>query len=263
MRLVLEHPDWRVENLPRIRDAVDQSLSQLRNTMQGAEERWVQNPAEAWRRQDSALLMATNGFLTRSHNALRLRWMLKEAPAGDRDAINAYLTSLASAKASRADLKAFIAAATSGKGTAPDSLLSFATSTRSFRRARNRSHPTRCKDLDLTLVEIPDASLAADWSQLVTDMRDDLATPPAEALAKLDAVRKHILHAGNARMFQAASASTQKSLEAPIAGLINALDPAPVSRVMIKGQNIVEARLRQRGAITDARRRSSASSLRT
>src|SRR5436309_3532118 len=77
MRLVLEHPDWRVENLPRIRDAVDQSLSQLRNTMQSAEEQWVQNPAEAWRRQDSALLMATNSFLTRSHNALRLRWMLR------------------------------------------------------------------------------------------------------------------------------------------------------------------------------------------
>jgi hypothetical protein len=220
--------------------------------MQSAEEQWVQNPAEAWRRQDSALLMATNSFLTRSHNALRLRWMLKEAPAGDRDAIAAYLTSLASARASRADLKAFIAAATSGKGTAPDSLASFATSYASLSPGAKSIASDALKDLDLTLVEIPDASLAADWSQLVTDMRDDLATPPAEALARLDAVRKHILHAGNARMFQAASATTQKSLEAPIAGMINALDPAPVSRVMIKGQNIVEARLRQRGAITDA-----------
>lgn len=251
MRLVLEHPDWRVENLARIRDAVDQSLSQLRNTMQGAEEQWVGNPADSWRRQDSALLMATNSFLTRSHNALRLRWMLKEAPAGDRDAIAAYLTSLASAKASRADLKAFIAAATSGKGTAPDSLKSLATSYEQLSPGAKSIASDALKDLDLTLVEIPDASLAADWSQLVTDMRDDLAMPPSEALAKLDAVRKRILHAGNARMFQAASASTQKSLEAPIAGLINALDPAPVSRVMIKGQNIVEARLRQRGAITD------------
>jgi len=251
MRLVLEHPDWRVENLARIRDAVDQSLSQLRNTMQGAEEQWVQNPAEAWRRQDSALLMATNSFLTRSHNALRLRWMLKEAPAGDRDAIAAYLTSLASARASRADLKAFIAAATSGKGTSPDSLQTFATSYAQLSPGAKSIASDALKDLDLTLVEIPDASLAADWSQLVTDMRDDLAMPPAEALAKLDAVRKRILHAGNARIFQAASASTQKSLEAPIAGMINALDPAPVSRVMIKGQNLVEARLRQRGAITD------------
>lgn len=44
MRLALEHPDWRVENLPRIRDAVDQALSQLRNTTQGAEEGGCRTP---------------------------------------------------------------------------------------------------------------------------------------------------------------------------------------------------------------------------
>jgi len=254
MRLVLEHPDWRVENLPRIRDAVDQSLSQLRNTMQGAEEQWVGNPADAWRRQDSALLMATNSFLTRTHNALRLRWMLKEDPAGDRDAIIAYLTSVAFApkNASRADLKSFIAAVTSGKGTAPDSLKSLATSYEQLSPSAKSIVSEMLKDLDLTLVEIPDGSLQLDWIELVSELGDALATPPSEALARLDAVRKHILHAGNARMFQAGSATTQKSLEAPIAGMINALDPASVSRVMRKGWNIVEARLRQRGAITDA-----------
>ena len=179
--------------------------------------------------------------------------MLKEAPAADRDAIAAYLTSLASAQsASRADLKAFIAATTSGKGTAPDSLLVLRDFVRAALAGREIDRIRRVERSRSDARRNPGrVSLAADWSQLVTDMRDDLATPPAEALAKLDAVRKRILHAGNARMFQAASASTQKSLEAPIAGLINALDPAPVSRVMIKGQNIVEARLRQRGAITD------------
>jgi hypothetical protein len=34
MSLVLYHPDWRSENLGRIRDLVDQTLGQLRNTMQ-------------------------------------------------------------------------------------------------------------------------------------------------------------------------------------------------------------------------------------
>jgi len=253
MRLVLEHPDWRVENLARIRDAVDQSLSQLRNTMQGAEEQWVNNPAEAWRRQDSALLMATNSFLTRSHNALRLRWMLKEPPATDRDAIAAYLTSIipAAKPASRADLKAFIAATVNGKGTAPESLASFAASYAQLSPGAKAIAADALRDLDLTLVEIPDASLGNDWAQLVTDMRDDLAIPPSEALARLDVVRKHILHAGNARMFIAGSSSTQTSLAPSIAGLVNGLDPAPVTRVMIKGQNLVEARLRQRGAITD------------
>ena len=36
MRLVLEHPDWRPENLPRIRDLVEQSVARLRATMQGS-----------------------------------------------------------------------------------------------------------------------------------------------------------------------------------------------------------------------------------
>ncbi len=253
MRLVLEHPDWRVENLARIRDAVDQSLSQLRNTMQGAEEQWVNNPAEAWRRQDSALLMATNSFLTRSHNALRLRWMLKEAPSADRDSIAAYLTLIVPAAkgASRADLKAFIAAAVNSKGAAPESMQTYAGAFAQLSPGAKSIAADSLRDLDLTLVEIPDASLASDWAQLVTDMRDDLATPPAEVLARLDGVRKHLLHAGNARMFMAASVATQKSLEAPVAGLIGGLDPAPVSRVETKGQSLVATRLRQRGAITD------------
>jgi hypothetical protein len=49
MSLVLEHPDWRVENLPRLRDVVDQSLASLRNTMAGQEEQWVQNACRRMR----------------------------------------------------------------------------------------------------------------------------------------------------------------------------------------------------------------------
>jgi Zn-dependent M16 (insulinase) family peptidase len=253
MRLVLEHPDWRPENLPRIRDAVDQSLSQLRNTMQGAEEQWVNNPSEAWRRQDSALLMATNSFLTRSHNALRLRWMLKEAPAADGDAIAGYLTSIipAAKSASRADLKTFIAATVNGKGTAPESLQKYAAAFAQLSPGAKSIASDALRDLDLTLVEIPDASLAADWAQLVTDMRDDLAIPRGEVLASLDLVRKHILNAGYARMFMAGSAATQTALATPIAELIGGLETSSVPRAIIKAQNLVEARLRQRNAITD------------
>jgi Zn-dependent M16 (insulinase) family peptidase len=251
MQLVLEHPDWRVENLARIRDAVDQQLSNLRNTMQGAEESWVQNPAEAYRRQDRTLLLATNSFPTRSHNALRLRWMLKEAPDADRDAISNYLVSLAGAAkgASRADLKAFIAAAADGKGTVPASLQSFADAYKALPAGAKSIAADALHDLDLTLVEIPDASLAADWSEVVIDMRGDLLTPPATALARLDAVRRKILHAANARMFMASSSATRKELAAPIASLVNALDAAPVERVSDAGTPITD-RLVQRGRIS-------------
>ena len=57
MKLTLLHPDWRPENLPRIRDMVDQALSQLRNTMQGAEEvgysRWPSSIASRMTRSGS------------------------------------------------------------------------------------------------------------------------------------------------------------------------------------------------------------------
>jgi Zn-dependent M16 (insulinase) family peptidase len=158
MRLVLEHPDWRVENLPRIRDAVDQSLSSLRNTMQGSEESWVNNPPDAYRRQDRPLLLAATSFLTRTHNALRLRWMLKEAAPADREAISSYLTSLAGAakSASRADLKALAA----GKNV-PASLQPFADSLAQLPAGAKTLATDALHDLDLTLVEIPDSSLAA------------------------------------------------------------------------------------------------------
>ncbi|HYE79902.1 MAG TPA: hypothetical protein VEI97_18110, partial [bacterium] len=96
MRLVLTAPDWRPENLARIRDVVDQTLSGLRNRMQGPEEAWVNDPADAYWRQDNPLLLATSSFLTRAHNVHRLRWMLKDAGA-DREAIAAFLEQLARA----------------------------------------------------------------------------------------------------------------------------------------------------------------------
>ena len=60
MRAVLTAPNWRPENLPRIRDLVDQTLTSLRNTPLGAPEGWVQGVANAYRRQDSPLLLVTS-----------------------------------------------------------------------------------------------------------------------------------------------------------------------------------------------------------
>src|SRR6185295_4782425 len=108
MKLVLFHPNWRADNLARIRDVVDQTLSGLRNTMQGSEESWVNDPALAYRRQDSPLILTTSSFLTRAHNVHRLRWLLKDAGTGPgREAISGFLKSLGDAgdSATREDLK--------------------------------------------------------------------------------------------------------------------------------------------------------------
>ncbi len=99
MHLVLEHPDWRPENLPRIRDLVDQSVARLRATMQGSEESWVMNPVMAYWKQTNPLYLSASAFLTRAYNADRLRWMLKDINTGtgtsyDRKAIAARVLAL-------------------------------------------------------------------------------------------------------------------------------------------------------------------------
>src|SRR6187431_1511225 len=112
MARVLYAPDWRSENLPRIRDLVDQQLAALRNTVQRAEENWVNDPANAWRLQSNPTWLASSSFLTRTHNALRLRWQLLDAAPGDGEALAAFLTRLADAGRTldRARLKEMLAA---------------------------------------------------------------------------------------------------------------------------------------------------------
>lgn len=234
MTLVLDSPDWRPENLGRIRDVVDQSAGALRNVMQGREEAWVQDPANAYRMQRSAAFLAADSFLTRAHNALRLKWQLREAPAADRDALGAFLTSLATGgqNKSRAELKTLLAAAppaslsAAGKALAADA----------------------AKDLDLALIDVPDNSLSADWSYLCTAMRDDLLMPPATALQQLDAVRRQLLSASSARLFEVGSSSLQKAIAPQLAALTGKLatgTPAAPAAAQ-EGSPIVDDRLRQR-----------------
>lgn len=242
MSLVLQHPDWRPENLARIRDAVDQSLSGLRNTMQGAEEAWVNNPALAYRMQSSPIYLAADSFLTRAHNALRLRWLLKEAPPADHAALDDFLTRIAGAgkSASRADLKAL------ATGIPPSSLQGYADALNALSPTAKPIALEALKDLDLTLIEVPDSSLATDWADLATSIRDDLLTPPATALANLDAVRRAVLHANNARMFVVGSTTTQKALEPKIAALAGTLDSAPAARPSYSSARLIDDRLRAR-----------------
>ena len=231
MQLVLLHPDWRPENLPRIRDVVDQALGALRNTTAGAEESWVQNPATAYRMQSNPLWLATDSFLTRLHNALRLKWMLKDGTPAEREAAAAWLDSIAGAgkNASRADLKK----------------LANASPPASIRLASDA-----LKDLDLTLVEIPDDSLAADWASVCTMMRDALRTPPADALAALDRVRQEIPHVANARMFVVGSTATQKALASAIADVGRTLSPSALSPA---GRAESPSYVRQTTRLIDAR----------
>jgi Zn-dependent M16 (insulinase) family peptidase len=233
MTLVLHHPDWRYENLPRIRDVVDQSLSNLRNTMSGSEESWVNDPANAYRLQGNASFLAASSFLTRTHNALRLRWLLKDLPpAEDQAALDAWFASLAAQKGTRDELKALLAKPETVANLSP---------------AATAIAKDAVKDLDLTLIEIPDDSLAKDWAYLVNALHADLKVPPTQALAMLEGLRARLTARANARMWFVTSTDLQKQLKGLVAGFASSLsESGNATPVGPFSANAIDARLRSR-----------------
>ncbi len=235
MNLVLIHPDWRPENLSRIRDVVDQSLSSLRNTTSGSEESWVGNPATAYRMQFNAPFLAADSFLTREHNALRLRWLLKEPAPGDAAALVSFFNQLAdSGKAmNRTDLQALLA-------KTPDNLSATAAPIAQ----------DALKDLDLELINIPDSSLSMDFAYLCGAMRDDLLTPAADALARLDEVRRSILSSTGARMYMVGSTALEDAVmprvKSVAAGLLPAGSQARLQSPAGSTRPLIDSRLLQR-----------------
>jgi hypothetical protein len=227
MQLALFHPDWRPENLSRIRDLVDQALNAFRRTPQTAEENWVNPVPIAYWKQDNPLLLATTSFMTQTHNVFRLRWMLKDASAEQRVSVSKALSDLAQLKGTRVELKAKLAELQARS----DKLLAEA-----------------AKDIDITLVEIPDSSLAMDWPRLCREMAGDLSTGPEKTLANLDAVRQQVLKAGNARLFSISSSSTQETLAASIRNLIAGLDKSAPVMSKYETTRRIDSRLRERDA---------------
>ncbi|HEY5321379.1 MAG TPA: hypothetical protein VIK58_01050, partial [Caldimonas sp.] len=213
MARVLHAPDWRSENLPRLRDLVDQQLAALRNTVQAAEESWVNDPANAWRMQRQPGWLASASFLTRSHNALRLRWQLLDPAPGDGEALSGFLTRLAESGRTldRLRLKALL-----GEGKAPG--------WEALSPRQRQLAGEAVRDLQLSLAEMPDESLGADFAYLAQALRDDLALPASEALAKLDSLRRRLLRAGGARMFLASSQEMRDALAPQLEAFAARLD---------------------------------------
>jgi Zn-dependent M16 (insulinase) family peptidase len=238
MRDALYHPDWRAENVSRIRDVVDQGLSALRNTTSRPEEAWVDDPATAYRYQTSRLHLSTASFQTRTHMAHRLRWQLREAPPGESEVLDAALASLASRGAAldRGQLGDLLRAAPE------DSTVVSAAGLALLRDA--------VRDLEITLSDVPDAALQADFAYLLEQIRRDLRTPPTEALAALNRVRERLLTAPSARAFLIASPENGERVQPAFAALLAGLraDVAPV--VQRASSRVVLERLRARSPST-------------
>ncbi|MFL6257485.1 MAG: M16 family metallopeptidase [Pyrinomonadaceae bacterium] len=248
MKLVLNSPDWRPENLARIRDVVDQVLSGMRNRTQGSEESWVNDPANAYWRQDSPLLLSVSSFMTQSHNVHRLRWLLKDAGEGaQREAISNFLTSLANAKGSREELKSLLAAMQGKKDAqAPASLKSQADAFAQLPEGAKALAVDAAKDLDQLLADIPDETLAADWEYLTKEIQRDLLVAPAQALSELSAVRQSLLKTGGARMFMIGSTPVRATLEPGVRDILGSLQVAPQASAKYTTTRLVESRIRER-----------------
>ncbi|HET6979903.1 MAG TPA: hypothetical protein VFI24_26460 [Pyrinomonadaceae bacterium] len=248
MNLILSSPNWRKENLARIRDVVDQQLSGLRRRMQDQEETWVNNPSDAYRYQDSPLYLAAFSFLTQAHDAQRLRWRLKSA--GDEEnskAIAAFLSSLASAKGTRDELKAMLAAIGGDKNQAvTPELKRYVDEVVKLPKMAQALAVDAAADLAQTLGDLPDSSLAADWAYLCNEIRQDLAHTPEATLADLENVRRRIVNSRNTRMFYIGSSEIKQKLEPAYQSVLAGFDKNALVKEDYGSERHIDARLAAR-----------------
>ena len=245
VRRFLDAPDWRPENLPRIRDVVDQMAKGLRRRMNGAEEGWVADPATIWDYQSNPLLAHTSSFLTRAHDVHRLRWLLRAA-SGPKAPVFAFLHELAGAGGSgRKALAAMLAAPADG-----------AVWPKTAHRARDRYlaltgddeqlADDALSDLGELLGNLPDDSLAGDWRYLCEEIGGDLATDPAQVLKQLDEVRVASLHRGSMRLFAIGSTPVEQATAGDIEALVAGVPEGAAPAESYSTERFIEARLRQR-----------------
>ena len=251
---VLQHPNWTMNNISRIRDLVDQDLSAIRKTMQGAEEQWVGDPGSAWLAQNQPLQLATSSFLTRSYAIFRLKWMLKDAgTATDSAAISTFLTSLAMAEGGRASLQQLLNVITSDKALS-DSAGVNKKYAAAFNQLPATSKPVvrdAAQDLLQLLNDIPDGSLNADWKSLCNIIRHDLAQTPAKTLVELNSVKAAILKTSQARVFMIGSAATEEKLKPAVNKLFSGFDSTPAVVQAYSNTKIIADRLKTRMNTTE------------
>ncbi len=241
----LHHADLRSENLPRIRDAVDQALVWSRDRMRGSPESWVDEPALSYWRQNNPLLLSANCFLTQTHALHRLRWLLRDPSSPQQAAQFArFLLSVKQAAFNESLKSSGNGVIRAGLGKLLDSLdAQFGSS-----QAEDSLTPMRDAVLDLkrNLPDIPDESLPADWAYLCDQMLHDFNVPATAALDQIKATLDLLLEKGNARIFEIAATATQEKLRPAIAAIADSLSSGHVARQTYSSMPLIVSRLQQR-----------------
>lgn len=234
--------DWRAENLPRLRDVVDESLDGLRRTTQRGEEHWVNDPVNAFRYQTRPVFLATSSFLTRTHAALRLRWLLREPDPAALAALEQAMTSIAEAAVAggfdRASLEALFARA---EGTEDPTYLVLHPPSDAGRAVVRDA----LEDIALTLGDLPDDSFHADLAYLARQLLADYRVDPDVTLAALRDLRSRLLRRSGARLWQVGATPTLEALAPRLGALVERLGDG-TAEPLADSEPLVTARLRAR-----------------
>jgi Zn-dependent M16 (insulinase) family peptidase len=250
----LATPDWRAENLPRIRDVVDQALARLHDTMTGPEEWWVEGVEEAYRRQDRPVLMHASSFLTRAYDAFVVSWRLQGGE--DATGVAPFLETLAAAgrKLDRASLAKLSESLASDdpKGKLDAASGSWVRAGRALPKPAQSRVRKAGRDLGRFLVDTPDSTLASDWAALCREMARAIARPPREALEELTRTLAVVRRGSNARLWLVGSSKHQAAVADDVEKTLASLDPSPAPRVEHAARLRVSERARARGLKGDS-----------
>jgi Zn-dependent M16 (insulinase) family peptidase len=241
MQTALFHPDLRPENLPRIRDAIDLELKSARNRMRGSEESWVNTPVYSFWKQHNPVLLNADCFLTQVHALHRLRWLLKEeldASLG----FQSYVEKLSGAAegSDRESMSSLLTAIVEGEDNDFVDLSKLDEKTADLFKDATR-------DLQQSLSEIPDESLADDFRYLGNQMAQDLEVAPESVLEEIAGLLGMIRHQDNVRAFMISNSSDRAALTPTLEKIILELDSTPSARQSFKKTDLVASRVRGRG----------------
>ncbi|MEE8577843.1 MAG: insulinase family protein, partial [candidate division Zixibacteria bacterium] len=243
--------DWRTENLPRMRDAIDASLTSARNGWKGWEEGWVGIPINTYLRQTNPLILTTMCFLTHQHSLMRVKWLLKEADTPETlkefDDFIAVVSKFGG-NASRDQLTAL--ATFVSTGTKPETETELPADIVSKYEGLSEPASQLVKaagdDLLQNLSGFPDGSLTVDWTYLCQLMSDDLAVPAHKTLDKFLALMEVIRKQDNVRGYMVGSEVAQKELLPYQNSLVERFSDEASVKQVYSDAPVVHSRLRAR-----------------
>ncbi len=250
MDAAMYSPLLTVDNLSRIRDVVDQSLMSYRNRMKRSEEAWVDNPPAGYRGQRNPLMMTASCFLTQMHHVQRLKWLL--ADAGDDAAQKEIFTFVdqlvqATRGLDRDATTALLVELESFDSEAANADQPLVAAMRGFSELSQDNAREIVSELKATMVDIPDATLAADLAYLADEIKRDLVVKPETTLAQLKNTLDLLLHVDNARAVMVSNEGDRLATAGLIEALVGKLDAVnPSVRQTYAEKDYILDRLRQR-----------------